>query len=745
MTAGTNKKHEIFTNINSSDQTDFAYRSTTNYLRQVTNQQNPFSSTEMNTGRSLVRTRSATDLTPRTNRPSSSGNPKYKAQEDYYDEIQTMKKDMKNVKEENSNLRSKIRRLEEDNARKRKEIDALYDPSKDGDLRRTISGSNTDRNNNNNNSNAANVVMSLKQRLFKLELQLKQKEIEIDELKSDPRRTKSTELEIQNRALLGELERQKVERLNYIQQNDYMATVDEEKKNAVRKLNQEKDALKKENESLKKKIQDFQKLDRGEQLSARPIDSNIEKESKHKANDFNRAEQELEQMQKDFDKVRRERDRLRNDLDHTKEELEEIRNDQDQSKRKGNHQFDKVQYELEQATNELRKLKREREHNERKIEGIDEKLRDTENERDRLKKELERTKDELELERKKQSRISSSPPLKRPESPITRTSLTKSFVRPESPPTRVSPTKPFGRSQSPPSDDEVSSKADIKPKIPTPSNSKLDVRPGSATSVANETALKTVQAALRGYLHRSEINKASQDRIQHRSKSPDIKSRTNSFNTSRTSIRDSTAHVRRDPSPPSDDKRSPSPPARNWHGSKSSLLNDQKRPTTRSSTPPLSFDDNRPASPAMKNLRSSKSSLLNEQNKLGPEKRSTTSIRDSLSGVRRTPQLDEERPSSPFTRNNRNSKPNVLDNQIKSNPRASPPNLRRTPSPPPVAERSLSSRFPNARNSKTNSFDDEDKFTKRPSSGSRHPSSPKIPSSLSKIVDDDDDIVMDGS
>lgn len=37
---------------------------------------------------------------------------------------------MKNVKEENSNLRSKIRRLEEDNARKRKEIDALYDPSK---------------------------------------------------------------------------------------------------------------------------------------------------------------------------------------------------------------------------------------------------------------------------------------------------------------------------------------------------------------------------------------------------------------------------------------------------------------------------------------------------------------------------------------------------------------------------------------------------------------------------------------
>jgi hypothetical protein len=37
-------------------------------------------------------------------------------------------------------------------------------------------------------------------------------------MKSDPRWTKSSELEIQNRALFGELERQKIERLNYIQE-----------------------------------------------------------------------------------------------------------------------------------------------------------------------------------------------------------------------------------------------------------------------------------------------------------------------------------------------------------------------------------------------------------------------------------------------------------------------------------------------------------------------------------------------
>lgn len=37
---------------------------------------------------------------------------------------------MKAIRDENSNLRAKIRRLEEDNTRKRKEIDTLYDSNK---------------------------------------------------------------------------------------------------------------------------------------------------------------------------------------------------------------------------------------------------------------------------------------------------------------------------------------------------------------------------------------------------------------------------------------------------------------------------------------------------------------------------------------------------------------------------------------------------------------------------------------
>ncbi len=69
--------------------------------------------------------------------------------------------------------------------------------------------------------------------------------------------------------MLGELARQKAERLNYIK-NDYDETLVEEKKNAVRKLTHEKDELQQENQSLKRKVQELQKLERGEPLSARP-------------------------------------------------------------------------------------------------------------------------------------------------------------------------------------------------------------------------------------------------------------------------------------------------------------------------------------------------------------------------------------------------------------------------------------------------------------------------------------------
>ncbi len=49
-----------------------------------------------------------------------------------------------------------------------------------------------------------------------------------------------------------------------------MAAIDEEKKNAVRKLTREKDELKQENESLKRKVRELEKSGHHESLSARP-------------------------------------------------------------------------------------------------------------------------------------------------------------------------------------------------------------------------------------------------------------------------------------------------------------------------------------------------------------------------------------------------------------------------------------------------------------------------------------------
>ncbi len=56
----------------------------------------------------------------------------------------------------------------------------------------------------------------------------------------------------------------------FVFSSDYVGSVDEEKKNAVRKLTREKDELQQENQSLKRKVQELQKLERGGRLSPRP-------------------------------------------------------------------------------------------------------------------------------------------------------------------------------------------------------------------------------------------------------------------------------------------------------------------------------------------------------------------------------------------------------------------------------------------------------------------------------------------
>jgi hypothetical protein len=79
-----NRKRKSFTRLHSFDDSDIAYRSTPSYLKQL---MNTSTLSNGNSARTLTRTHSASEMTPRT-----LGNPKYKAQEDYYDEVQSLKK-----------------------------------------------------------------------------------------------------------------------------------------------------------------------------------------------------------------------------------------------------------------------------------------------------------------------------------------------------------------------------------------------------------------------------------------------------------------------------------------------------------------------------------------------------------------------------------------------------------------------------------------------------------------------------
>ena len=115
--------------------------------------------------------------------------------------------------EENEFLHGKLRRLEEENSRKliefenkKNQDEKIQVNSIDASVRfqfifLLFSVQNVE------NQSSSSLLNNLKQRVFKLELQLKEKETIINTMRRDPRWTKSIELETQNRALLTEVQR----------------------------------------------------------------------------------------------------------------------------------------------------------------------------------------------------------------------------------------------------------------------------------------------------------------------------------------------------------------------------------------------------------------------------------------------------------------------------------------------------------------------------------------------------------
>ncbi|CAL1527285.1 unnamed protein product [Lymnaea stagnalis] len=177
LSTETNKNQSL-TGLPRGNTQAYPYLSTSHYMRQVMGVENS-ARTENGT---LVR--------------QNFGTPAYKTQEEYYDEVLSLRKQIAALSLETATNKTKIRRLEEDNVKKEKEIEGLLNPGKNGELRRTIGDRQAD---------SGAVVHSYKQKILKLETQLKDKEAAFSKLQSDLKTTKLDEMRVQLEAVYSEL------------------------------------------------------------------------------------------------------------------------------------------------------------------------------------------------------------------------------------------------------------------------------------------------------------------------------------------------------------------------------------------------------------------------------------------------------------------------------------------------------------------------------------------------------------
>lgn len=183
LSSETNRSQSM-TGLNRVGDALFPYRSTSHYMRQV-----------MGTERGSP----TDDLTVRPN----VGAPNYKSQEEYYDEVLGLRKQLAALNHENSTQKTKIRRLEEDNQKKEREIEGLLNPTKNGELRRTLGDRQAD---------SGAVVHSLKQKILKLEMQMREKESAYCKLQADLKTTRTDEMRVQMEALYAEIMRLQMSR-----------------------------------------------------------------------------------------------------------------------------------------------------------------------------------------------------------------------------------------------------------------------------------------------------------------------------------------------------------------------------------------------------------------------------------------------------------------------------------------------------------------------------------------------------
>ncbi|XP_069999901.1 IQ domain-containing protein E isoform X3 [Penaeus vannamei] len=140
------------------------------------------------------------------NSRTNAGKPAYKSQEEQYQEIQELRRHLGELREENSGLKTRTRRLEEDLIRRDRQIEQLMDPAKNDEARRKL----TDK--------GASLVSSLKLRVSRLESTLKDKEAELAKLQASAKATALNELKIEAETYYQEVVRLR-NQLNVAQQH----------------------------------------------------------------------------------------------------------------------------------------------------------------------------------------------------------------------------------------------------------------------------------------------------------------------------------------------------------------------------------------------------------------------------------------------------------------------------------------------------------------------------------------------
>ncbi|KAK3090919.1 hypothetical protein FSP39_015721 [Pinctada imbricata] len=202
---------------------NMAYLSTSSYLRQMAGTEKPRKYEN-----------------PATKPPT--GTPAYKSPEEYYDQVLELKKQIKSMTQEISSLRAKVRRTEEDNIKKEKEIGGLLDPTKNEEMRRALGDKNPD---------SGAVIQSLKQKILKLENQIRDKESAFAKLQSDMKTTKVEEMKVQLEMCYQEIVRLQNSRETGL---DKSVRSGKESGAKVKALNQTIIRLNKQNEELQTEI-----------------------------------------------------------------------------------------------------------------------------------------------------------------------------------------------------------------------------------------------------------------------------------------------------------------------------------------------------------------------------------------------------------------------------------------------------------------------------------------------------------